>query len=332
MNHPLFAAVAILILLSIPESPLAQELSSSTLKKVRRAAVEVHIKGQLRGGGAFVRDENGKSYVLTAAHLFLNPKDTCTIITEDDESYFGSLSAYNLGHDLALLEVPPEVKKYGTLDIADSVPADTHPIFNLGPALRRRTLILSGHVSDSRTCYTDFSSSKGYIAHFFAAGINPVLTSGGIWVNIQGEAVGVQHGRLIGDQGAPSSGLSMVSPPQAVSTILREKDLANTPGIGGYVWEVWTADRSLLEELPKGTNGLIVNPVFEGRPLDQAGIKAFDVILSCDGKQVKRRHHLLSAIRSKPINSTFSLEVITPGSRKRRTVTLTTDSLEQHWR
>tara|TARA_R110000850_G_scaffold19988_17_gene59855 strand:- start:1603 stop:2601 length:999 start_codon:yes stop_codon:yes gene_type:complete len=332
MNRIFPAALFAVTLASVLSPSHAQELSRSTFTKVRRAAVEIHIKGQLRGGGAFVRDNAGKTYVLTAAHLFLSPKDTCMVVTEDDVSHFGSLSAYNLGHDLALLEVPPEVSEYGALKIASTTPSETNPIYNLGPALRRRTLILSGNVADSRTCYTDFSSSKGYIAHFFAAGISPVLTSGGVWVNQSGEAVGVQHGRLIGDQGAPSSGLSMVSPPEAVARLLREKSLAKTPGIGGYVWEVWTGDRATLEKLPKGTKGLIVNPVFEGRPLARSGVKAFDVILSCDGKPVKRRHQLLSMIRSKPVRSTFTLEVITPGSHRRREVELTTDSLEEHWK
>ena len=321
-----------LLLASLAVSSLpAQELPHTTVKKVRRAAVEIHIKGQLRGGGAFVMNRDGKIFVVTAAHLFLDPKDTCTVIAEDNQSYFGSLSAYNLGHDLAIIEVPPEVSRYGSLTIATRTPADTTPIYNLGPALRRRTLLLSGSVADSRTSYTDFTSSKGTIAHFFAAGINPVLTSGGVWINRSGEVVGVQHGRLIGDKGAPSSGLSMVSPPNAITKLLNGNQIAKTPGLGAYVWEVWTADRSMLEELPKSTEGLILNPVFEDRPAAKAGLKPFDVIVACDGKPLSRRHQLFDAIRSKPAGSPFKLQIISPGSGKRRTVELTTDTLEEHW-
>lgn len=309
----------------------AQELSSSVLEKVRRACVEVHIKGQLKGGGAFVRDASGKPYVLTAAHLFNSPSDTCFVLTEDDRSYFASLSAYDLGHDLAILEVAPETKKYGALQVATAVPAETRPIFNFGPALRRRTLVLPGTVADARTSYTDFSASRGYIAHFFASGINPILTSGGVWVNQLGQVVGVQHGRLIGDKGSPSSGLSMVSPPSAIRSLLKSKAVQETPGIGGYVWEVWTSDQSLLDELPRGIEGLVVNPVFKGRALDQAGLQLYDVIVSCDGEPVKRRHDLLEKIRSKPAGSEFTLQVIRPGSQDRGSVTLTTEVLENFW-
>lgn len=310
----------------------AGELKEDLLRTVRKACVEVHIGGQLRGGGAFVGDKTGKPFVLTAAHLFPNPRVTCFVRTEDDEAHFASLSAYDLGSDLALLEVDPSLKRYGTLKIAARMPPETAPLFNFGPALNRRTLVLPGSVADARVSYTDFSHSYGYLSHVFVSGINPVLTSGGIWVNRSGEVVGVQHGRLIGDQGAPSSGLSMVSPTSAVADLLASKAVARTPGLGGYVWETWTADKSLLEELPRGIEGLVVNTIFEGRPLARAGIAKFDVIVSCDGKPTRRRHDFLNQIRSKPTGSTFELEIIKPGSQARKKVYLTSDCLEDLWK
>lgn len=300
------------------------------IQKVRRAAIEVHINGQMRGGGALVKAESGNIYALTAAHLFHSPRDTCSIVTHDDETFPASLSAYDLGHDLALLEVDPEATSRGGLAIARSIPQDTQGLYNLGPALRRRMLILPGKVADSRISYTDFASSKGHIRHFFAAGINPVFTSGGMWINQSGQIVGIQHGRLLGEKAA-SSGLSLVSPPSAIRELLKSRNVAATPGIGGYVWELRNADLDMLEKFPPGTKGLFVNPVFEGRPLNGAGIKAHDLILSCDGRPLTRRFELLSAIRSKPVGSTFELVVITPGKERTRTVILRTDSLESLW-
>ena len=62
----------------------AEGLSQATVKKIRRAAVEIQIRGQLRGGGAFVRNRDGKILVVTATQLFLDPRDTCTMIAEDN--------------------------------------------------------------------------------------------------------------------------------------------------------------------------------------------------------------------------------------------------------
>lgn len=305
-------------------------LSKSTIDRVRNASVEVLIQGQLRGGGAFVRDAKGRLFILTAAHLFHTPRDTAVIATHDGKSYFASLSAYDLGHDLAVLEVDPEAEQYGSLKLAASVPGETEPVFNFGPALRRRTLVIRGHVADSRISYTDFTSSKGYLAHYFVSAINPVMTSGGVWVNQNGDIVGIQHGRLIAEKG--SSGLSMVSSPKAAATLINSNAIARTPGLGGYIWEIWTADRSLLDELPRNAEGLYVNPVFKNGPLGRAGLKQFDVIVSCDGIPVRRRHQLLEILRAKPAGSSFTFEVVSPGSQGRRPVAFLTEPLEQNWK
>lgn len=329
--RPLLLCAALLVVLPT-ECLVAQELSSTLVAKARRATVEVHIKGKLRGGGAFVKNEAGKVYVLTAAHLFTDPRDTCAVVTEDDRSHFASLSGYDLGHDLALLEVDPSLARYGQLRIAASLPGETKPLFNFGPALKRRILVLPGAVADARTSYTDFSASRDYLAHFFVSGINPVFSSGGPWVNREGEIVGVQHGRLRGDEGAPSSGLSMVSPPSALRALVARNAVASTPGVGGFLWEAASADRALRDRHAPDATGLIVNPVFPDRPLALAAIKAGDLIVACEGEAVERIHTFLQRLRSRPPGSPFRLEVVSPGKKGSREVVLTTDTVEAMWR
>lgn len=324
-----------LLLLGIPltlflSNLCAESLSPSEVERIRNASVEILIQGQLRGGGVFVESPEGRLFILTAAHLFHSPRDTAIAVTHDGERHFASLSAYDLGSDLAILEVDPAARKYGTLDIASSIPAETEPVFNFGPALRRRTLVISGHVADSRISYTDFKAFRGFLAHYFVGGINPVLTSGGAWLNREGEIVGIQHGRLIAEKG--SSGLSMVSDPAAAEQLIDANEIAETPCLGGYAWELWTADRSLLDELPDNAEGLYVNPVFENGPLARAGLKAFDVIVSCEGVPVRRRHELLKILRSKPAGASFTFEVISPGETGRRPVAFLSETLEQNWK
>jgi S1-C subfamily serine protease len=332
MVSPLRLIVAITFFTLTTMSIPAQELSRDVVEKTRRACVEVIIKGQLRGGGVFVKDSKGKTYVLTAAHLFHHPGDTCIIVTADDRSHFASLSSYDLGHDLALLEVEPSLSRYGSLRVAAAIPAETKAVFNIGPALGRRQLVLPGSVAHAGIAYTDFSSSQDYLAHYFVSGINPAFSSGGPWINREGEIVGVQHGRLKGDEGAPSSGLSMVSPPSSVRALIEKNSIAATPGIGGFLWEIRTADRTFFDKLPERGDGLVVNPVFKDRPLDRAGIKPHDLILRCDGVQLQRLSQLLGMIRSKPPGSAFRLEVLTPGTGGSRELILTTDAIEAGWR
>ena len=320
-----------LALISLPTAVRSQQtLPLKSLQAVRKACVEILINKQLRGGGAFVENEDGRNFIMTAAHLFEDRNAPCRILTSDDKSYPATLIAYDFGHDLALLEVK-EKGNFSTLPIASEVPRETAPIFNFGPALRRRTLVISGNVADSRPSYTDFTPSQGYVEHFFVAGISPVLTSGGVWVNRDGEIIGIQHGRLIGDKGSPSSGLSIASPPISLKRLLKRKQNAATPDIGGWIWEVWTADGELLKLIPQDTEGLVVTWVQENGPLDKAGVKRLDIILSCNGTKLNRRHTFLHEIRSNVVGTEFELEVISPDNLETRKVTLTTASLEKRW-
>jgi hypothetical protein len=150
-----------------------------------------------------------------------------------DEAHFASLTGYDLGHDIALLEVDPaSVKRYVTLSVAANPPSEKKPVFNFDPALNRRTLVIPGNVDDARVSFTGSFKNQGYIQHWFRSGMNPALPSGGIWVNRSGESVGIQHGRLIGDQSAPPPCLSMASPPKAIRQLISKRGIAKTSGLG----------------------------------------------------------------------------------------------------
>ena len=56
----------------------------ATVEKIRRAAVEIQIRGQLREGGALVRNRDGKILVVAATQLFLDPRGSCMMIAENN--------------------------------------------------------------------------------------------------------------------------------------------------------------------------------------------------------------------------------------------------------
>lgn len=330
MPFPRIILVA-LLLCSFVQPALGQEMSAKTTALVRKGCVEVHIAGQLRGGGAFVKDASGKIFVITAAHLFQNKHVKSRILTENDLFLLAHIKAFDLGFDLALLEPDTPIESVMPLRIAEHIPTESTPLFNFGPALNRRTLVISGHVADARISYTDFSPSNGYLGHFFVSGISPVLTSGGVWVTSKGQIAGIQNGRLNGDPGAPSSGLSMAAPPQAISFLLENKKTASTPGIGAWVWELWTADKKLLAGIPKSTEGIVVTWVRDKGPFAKAGIRVHDVIISCDGVPVKRHYQFIEIIRGQPVGTEFKLKLLPAGQRATRTVTFRTERLEDKW-
>lgn len=319
-----------LILLFTSQGLANSAMAPKVIEKVREACVEVLVDRQLRGGGAIIEQSGSRAYVITAAHLFPRPNAHITIMTESHGQYFANIIAYDFGHDLALLELAVD-QPLPVIDVAAYTPSPTQPVFNFGPALRRRTLIIAGDMADSRINYTDFEPSNGYLEHIFIAAINPVLTSGGIWVNQAGSIIGVQSGRLKGDRGAPSSGLSMACPPRAIRQLLKSKKSAQTPGIGGWIWELWTVDQQILTKIPEDMKGLAVRWVREGGPMFRAGIKANDIILNIDGKDIARRHDLFSVIRSRPAGTPFSLNVYSVENRRTRKIKLKTQPLESGW-
>jgi S1-C subfamily serine protease len=327
----IFSYLAFLIWLPAHLTPAMATMLPKVITTVRSACVEVLVDRQLKGGGAIVECGQGRAYVITAAHLFPLPNSYITIMTERHGNHLANLIAYDFGHDLALLEIVTN-QELPVIPIASYTPSPTQPVFNFGPALKRQTLIISGDMADSRLNYTDFEPSEGYIEHIFINAINPVLTSGGIWVNQEGEIIGVQSGRLKGDPGAPSSGLSMACPPGAIRHLLKTKITTSTPCIGGWVWELWTIDYyEILKQIPENIQGLAVRWVRPGGAMDRAGIKANDVILSCDNQPILRRNDLFSLIREQPSGATFSLKIYTPSTQKQRTVKLKTIPLETRW-
>ena len=114
------------------------------------------------------------------------------------------------------------IRRHVTRSVAANPPSEKKPVFNFGPALNRRTLVIPGNVDDARVSFTGSFKNQGYIQHWFRSGMNPALPSGGIWVNRSGESVGIQYGRLIGDQSASSSGLSTASPPKAIRQLIKD--------------------------------------------------------------------------------------------------------------
>jgi len=141
----------------------------------------------------------------------------------------------------------------------------------------------------------------------------------------------VQSGRLKGDAGAPSSGLSMACPPSAIRRLAKNKRATNTPGIGGWVWELWTVDHEILKRVPEGMQGLAVRWVRDGGPLSRAGVRANEIILACDNRRMSRRSDLFSMIRAKPVGTSFSLSVYSPSTKRTRKVKLKTIPLETRW-
>ena len=315
----------VLFLFLLAATGLAKaETVPEVIESARKAAVEVLVEGIPKGGGAFVSEDG---HLITAAHLFDSPEARFEVITAKDERLSAQLVAFDKGHDLALMKVAGD--EFPAMEVAKAVPEVGVRVFNFGNALRNRGVVLEGTVALQETVFNELAETGGYIENFYVSAMTPSLTSGGVWINGQGRIVGVQSARL--NDGAVTSGVAIVVPPTAIAKLLRRKKNAATSGIGAWVWEVWTGDVAYLKRLPEGSEGVLISTLHEGGPLDAAGLKRLDVIVSCDGRAVRRRPEFLHLVRAKKPGEKVVLEVLRPDVEGTGEVEVVLSDLEKVW-
>ncbi len=312
-----------------PQTPRAV-----VLREALEATVEVLVDGKLKGGGAFV---SADGLVITAAHVFGSRDARFEVISAALGRYPAELLAFDKGHDIALLRVVREPageskiedKKFPVLGVAKRIPPLGSPVYNLSMALRNRGVLMHGMVAQEETVFNELADSNGYMEHYFVSAMTPSLTSGGVWINGRGEIVGVQSARL--NDGKLKSGVAMVAPPKAVAGLIKTRQSPATPGMGGWVWEVWTTDAEFLQRIPPDTEGLVITWLRDGGPLKRAGLERLDVILACDGKKVVRRPDLLRLVRKKKPGQKIRLTILKPDTEGTRKVAVELENLEEIW-
>ena len=153
------------------------------------------------------------------------------------------------------------------------------------------------------------------------AAINPG-NSGGALVTMDGKLIGVNTAIYSGSGG--SIGIGFAIPSNMVRTVVR--------GIlaGGKLVRPWfgaqgqtvSAEIASSLGLPRPM-GVLVNDVYKGGPAALAGLRAGDVILKIDGRDVSDAESLRYRIATKPLNGKADLAVYRQGKELDLTIALT---------
>jgi len=302
-------------------------MQADAIERAKQATVEVLVDGQLKGSGVFV---DARGLVVTGAHEFAHPGARVELLSASGSRRPATLRAVDKGHDLALLAVEVGAEPAAALPVAARIPPVGTQVALLSGALRNEPFALPGTVVEDEPVWNELAESNGYVESYYVAALTPSLTSGGPWIDAAGELVGIQLGRL--NDGALPSGVAMIAPPRAIAELARRGADAATPGIGGFVWEVWTADAEFLKRIPAGTEGLVVTWLREGGPLARAGLERLDVITACDGFPLARRRDLLRRVWSRRPGERLRLGVLEPDVPGTREVEVELEGLEEFWR
>jgi len=265
-----------------------------------------HPAPKQRGlGSGFIIDDNG--YIVTNNHV-VDGADTIVVTLSNKKEYDAELVGRDPKTDLALVRIkdskdlePLPIGDSDGLSVGDWVVAIGSP-FGLEQTVTAGIVSAKGRVIGAGP-YDDFIQTD--------ASINPG-NSGGPLINMKGEVIGINTAIVAGGQG-----IGFAIPVNLAKGIVEQ--LKNN----GEVTRAWlgVGIQDLTEELGdyygmKDRKGVLVTEVYENSPADKGGIKAEDVIISIDGKDVDSGHALSSKIANLPVGKRTRITVLRDGDKK----------------
>jgi S1-C subfamily serine protease len=301
------------------------QIRSALYERVTPACVEILSEGHLAGSGWFCSPDG---LVMTAGHVMEKPEMNLEVIGAPDKRYKAHLVALDRGHDLALIQVEDAKGPFPTLPLAQNMPAVGDDAFVFGMPLYRHAVLLTGQPARQGTTFEWLGSETSYaeIVHF--RGASPQGTSGGPWINPQGEVIGLQSS-MMSLENAPM-GIAFVSPLGAIRHLIETRRHAETSHLGCAFDELWEHDPGFIRAFPEGTEGVVVRMPAKDSPAEKADLRELDCITTVDGKPVRYRDQVVGAIRSKKPGETIRFTVLRKGEAA-RTVNAVVSCLEQDW-
>ncbi|MCK5175714.1 MAG: trypsin-like peptidase domain-containing protein [Planctomycetes bacterium] len=282
------------------------QLYSST----RIASVEVVVGGRISGSGWFA---DRKGTVVTAAHVIGASREGIEILQADGQRRPVRVVAVDWGHDLALLHDAEANSKYPFLKISDEMPSPAQPVYFYGLALYHHNIIIKGTVARERPTFNYFGDRNMVMRAYHVAAPSPSGTSGGPWLDDRGRVVGGQSGFMT--HNGAGAGIAIVTPPDAISHLVKTRRSVFTPTMGCGFEELWTQPRGFIKRFAKGTEGIVTVPIHEGGPAQAAGLTKESLIVAIDGENVRLREDFHETILSHKPGDEVVLSIIEPDSK-----------------
>jgi len=260
-------------------------------------------------GSGFIVESDG--LVLTNYHVVDNA-EKITVRLLDGRELAGKVVGKDQKTDIALVKIGAQDLPVAPLGDSDRLEVGEW-VMAIGNPFGLDNTVTSGIVSAK-----DRQIGAGPYDHFIQtdASINPG-NSGGPLINLQGEVVGIDT--AIFSQSGGNIGIGFAIPINLV------KDLLPQLKSGGKIRRGWlgvsiqgmTPDLAASLGLDQVKGALVSSVVHDG-PAERAGIKAGDVVLEYDGKEINHANDLPFLVAGTPAGKTVSLSVF----RDKRATTL----------
>ena len=306
------------------------EWTEADYDRVRSATVEILIDGQLCGNGCLIDSEG---FVLSSGHLFPEPSTRIEILSIAIGRHDAKLIAIDRGHDLALIEIEwGETKRpddLPVLPLADKSPSVGSRLFQLGTPIYRRGVLQEGTLSRKTTAFEYLADQNAYVEMVHVGATLQRGTSGGPWVNNDGQLVGIQSGVMSVDD--VPVGMAFMIPLEPIKKFLDSRKTAQTPTLGIGVEELWQQTPDFVARFPQGTQGLVVKLTAPNSASRNAGLKRQDLIVKVDDRPTAEVVDLLRYVRSKKAGQPVTLTVELPGGAGQKQVVVPLSVLEIAW-
>jgi len=288
------------------------------LEKGQKSKVQ---KTQIGGGSGFIVSKDG--YVLTSNHVVSDTTADYTVILDPKHKYPAKVLSRNPINDTAILKIEDH-KEFPYIEMADSNEIELgEEVVAVGNALGEFTDTLSaGIVSGLSRFITAFGGIEHQMQNLRGliqtdAAINPG-NSGGPLVNMNGKVIGINTAMIMG---AENIGF-------AIPINYAKKDLDEVKEYGkiimpflGVKYVLISKELAEANKLPVNDGALVVReqlgepPVIVGSAAERAGIKEWDIILSCNGEKITAKNPLANMLAKCKIGSKTELEVLRDGKK-----------------
>ncbi|WP_288107364.1 Do family serine endopeptidase, partial [Limnobacter sp.] len=261
-------------------------------------------------GSGFIIDQNG--YVLTNHHV-IEGADNIYVTLTDKREFKAKVIGSDKRTDVALLKI--DGKDLPTIKIGDDSKAKVGQwVVAIGSPFGLDNTVTAGIISAKAR---DTGEYLPFIQTDVA--VNPG-NSGGPLLNLDGEVIGINS--QIYSRTGGFMGISFAIP---IDEVMRVADQLKKTGkvtrgrIGVGIGDV---DEDVAKALGlNASEGALVGSVSKGGPADKAGLKAGDIILKFNGKDIKKASDLPRIVGDTQPGTKATILVWRKGSEKSFTVT-----------
>ena len=244
---------------------------------------EQEVKRPILGSGVIV-SENG--YILTNNHM-IEKAGKITVKTTDEKEYTAKIVGTDPMTDIAIVKIEESNLPYAKLGDSDEIEIGDW-VMAIGNPFQLMGTVTVGVVSAKGRSHLAIAGGGPQIQNFIQtdAAINPG-NSGGPLVNLKGEIIGINTAIKTGAFPSGNIGIGFAIPSNMAKKVMEDliqyKEVRR--GWLGIYYQKLTLDLAEAYGL-KETKGILVQKIIEDSPAERAGIKAEDIILEWDGKEV----------------------------------------------